>query len=218
MIILAHRGFWRERENQNSLASLQDALAQGFGIETDIRDCGGELVISHDPPIAGALPFTELLTAYRKIESPSLLALNIKADGLQDRLSAALAFHEIPAERYFLFDMATPDALGYLKKGVPCFTRQSEIEPVPAFLSHAVGIWLDCFSEDWIKRDVIRSHCEAGRRVALVSPELHGREWGPSWAEWREADRELGKKGYGQRLMLCTDHPVEARAYFDASD
>ncbi len=41
MQILAHRGFWREKKEQNSLASLAKAFEMGFGIETDLRDGGG---------------------------------------------------------------------------------------------------------------------------------------------------------------------------------
>lgn len=40
MQILAHRGFWREKKEQNSLASLAKAFEMGFGIETDLRDGG----------------------------------------------------------------------------------------------------------------------------------------------------------------------------------
>ncbi|EOZ3523633.1 hypothetical protein Q9Q49_06045 [Campylobacter upsaliensis] len=45
MQILAHRGFWREKKEQNSLASLAKAFEMGFGIETDLRDGGGGGVI-----------------------------------------------------------------------------------------------------------------------------------------------------------------------------
>ncbi|EHZ0305119.1 hypothetical protein K4888_001154 [Campylobacter upsaliensis] len=48
MQILAHRGFWREKKEQNSLASLAKAFEMGFGIETDLRDGGGNLLLSHD--------------------------------------------------------------------------------------------------------------------------------------------------------------------------
>ncbi|EIO3772613.1 hypothetical protein ACHEIS_000356 [Campylobacter upsaliensis] len=50
MQILAHRGFWREKNEQNTLASLAKAFEMGFGIETDLRDGGGggNLLLSHD--------------------------------------------------------------------------------------------------------------------------------------------------------------------------
>ena len=218
MLILAHRGLWREAAEQNSLAALQRALVEGFGVETDIRDCAGQLVISHDPPLAGAIPFAAFLDEYSKLGSSQMLALNIKADGLTRLLADALGYHRITREQYFVFDMPPPDARQYLQLGMPCFTRQSEIEPIPAFIDEASGIWLDCFAEDWINADVIEGHCRAGRMVGLVSPELHGRDWQAAWKEWRKAYRDLQRQGFGQRIMICTDHPREARAYFNAAD
>ena len=41
MQILAHRGFWREKEEQNTLASLAKAFEMGFGIEPALSDGGG---------------------------------------------------------------------------------------------------------------------------------------------------------------------------------
>jgi glycerophosphoryl diester phosphodiesterase len=48
--ILAHRGYWLEPGEKNSLSAFRRAFEGGFGIETDIRDLDGELVVSHDPP------------------------------------------------------------------------------------------------------------------------------------------------------------------------
>lgn len=41
MKLLAHRGFWQEKEEQNSLIALQKSFEMGLGIETDLRDRGG---------------------------------------------------------------------------------------------------------------------------------------------------------------------------------
>ena len=48
--ILAHRGCWGQSVKRNSFEALKRALEEGFGIETDFRDCNGVIVISHDPP------------------------------------------------------------------------------------------------------------------------------------------------------------------------
>ena len=48
--ILAHRGVWGSKEEQNSRSAIKHALAGGFGIETDIRDHDGQVVLSHDVP------------------------------------------------------------------------------------------------------------------------------------------------------------------------
>jgi hypothetical protein len=187
-------------------------------VETDIRDLDGQLVISHDPPRAGAMPLADFLDAYIQTQAVGILALNIKADGLQQALSDALTSRQIGPDRYFVFDMAVPDALGYLRQDMPCFTRKSEVEPEPAFIDQASGIWLDCFREDWVNGPEILGHCGAGRPVVLVSPELHGRDRRGAWEIWRESYRELKRRGLGERMMICTDHPHEAKAYFDAAD
>ena len=50
MKILSHRGFWREVAEKNKLVAFDYSFSLGFGTETDVRDFGGELVISHDIP------------------------------------------------------------------------------------------------------------------------------------------------------------------------
>ena len=81
--ILAHRGYWRDPKNRNALSALRAALEAGFGIETDIRDALGELVISHDPPRSkDAVKFECFLDLVLATKSAGRIALNIKADGL----------------------------------------------------------------------------------------------------------------------------------------
>lgn len=113
--ILAHRGFWTEPAEKNSREALERAFREGFGIETDIRDRNGALVVSHDPPVGdGLMTFDELLELYRR-HAPQAggragtLALNIKADGLQGPLLDALARHSV--DDWFVFDMAVPDGV-----------------------------------------------------------------------------------------------------------
>ena len=68
-------------KNRNALSALRAAL--GFGIETDIRDALGELVISHDPPRSkDAVKFECFLDLVLATKSAGRIALNIKADGL----------------------------------------------------------------------------------------------------------------------------------------
>ena len=82
--ILAHRGLWEEKSQQNSLTALTNALKNGFGIETDIRYFFNEgLIISHDPccfELESYILFEDLLKIYKEIDSKSFLAINIKSD------------------------------------------------------------------------------------------------------------------------------------------
>lgn len=200
--ILAHRGLWSRREERNTRAALHGALVAGFGLETDVRDFGSRIVLSHDPPGGDALPLQALLDDYVRWGADGVLALNIKSDGLAAAVRLLLAEYEI--DRYFVFDMSVPDLLAYARAGVPYYTRLSEYEPQPALYERAAGVWLDAFERPWYDRVVIERHFAAGKQVCVVSPELHGREHLPTWAL---LDR-LPPAAAGQ-LLVCTDHPRE---------
>lgn len=214
--ILAHRGFWTEPVDKNSPAALERAFRDGYGIETDIRDHDGALVVSHDPPTGnGLMSIDALLELYGRYAPrvggrAGTLALNIKADGLQAPLLDALSRHGV--EDWFVFDMAVPDGVLYLRRGAVAYTRQSEYERVPSFYERAAGVWLDAFEGEWFDNDVIRDHWRTGKRVALVSPELHGRPHGLAWDTWKAIATEAPPG----LLALCTDFPDKAREFFDA--
>jgi glycerophosphoryl diester phosphodiesterase len=209
MIALAHRANLRgpDRERENSLPALSAALQAGFGIETDVRDALGQLVIAHDVPPATAVQFQDLVTAYTAAKIRLPLALNLKADGLRSRLKSAL--HEAGAVNYFCFDMSVPETLACSRDGLRFFTRESEYEQTPILYGEAAGIWLDMFQSDWATPDHIRKHLFRGKSVAIVSPELHGRPHLVFWEMLRTAG--LGR---ATELMLCTDHPIAARDFF----
>ncbi|GAB1584224.1 hypothetical protein [Phyllobacterium phragmitis] len=197
------------RDEHNTEASFRRSFALGFGTETDIRDHDGEIVISHDPARAGAMPFRRFLEIYRESTTEPLpLALNIKADGLQEQIAGALNEHGI--QNYFLFDMSVPDAIQSLRAHLICFTRISDIEPVPSFYEQAAGIWLDGFHSDWFDADDILPHLGAGKSVCIVSPELHGRNPTPSWERLAGSSEILASN----KVFLCTDLPERARTEF----
>lgn len=208
MIFLSHRGLWKTRNEQNTLRAFDWAWESGFGIETDIRDALGTLVISHDPPIGRYTLVQDFFAFYQARECQVPLALNIKADGLQKPLKELLQKYHI--ENYFVFDMSVPDALEYLDAGFKVFTRQSEYEILPSFYEEASGVWIDCFLTDWVDEDPLAYHLGKGKPVCLVSPELHNRDHLPFWRGLKE--RAVVKDA---RLMLCTDYPEEAKDFFN---
>ena len=193
----------------NSVAAFERAWSGGHGIETDLRDLDGEIVVSHDPPKRGAHTMEQFFAAYAARGMGTPLALNIKADGLQSAIEKSVARHHV--RNFFLFDMSVPDSLHYLRAGLPVFVRLSEYEPETALLGRAPGVWLDAFESEWWTLDTVRSLQSRGKAVAIVSPELHKR---PHEALWRAL------KGLDQTsqdaLMLCTDFPdAAAKAFSD---
>lgn len=206
MEIISHRGYWKQPEEKNSEIAFDRSFSLGYGTETDIRDYREELVIAHDVANENNLSVDRFFEIYKNHAS-GILALNIKADGLQRKLKASLGHHGL--ENYFVFDMSIPDTLGYLKEGLTFFSRQSEYEEAPAFYDQCAGIWLDAFLSTWYKPSLIRAHIQNGKRVAIVSPELHRRDHNDLW-QMIKAD-EIHRL---PEVILCTDLPEKANHYF----
>ena len=207
MKIAAHRGFWLHANQKNSLAAFRRALGLGFGIETDVRDSTGTLVITHDMPRGGEPTLDNFLALCARYPEARPLALNIKADGLQLPLQSALQRHKI--KDAFVFDMAIPDTLGYFGQSIPTYTRCSEYEQPPPLLELASGVWLDAFESDWYEASTITAWLEAGKEVCIVSPELHNRPYRALWQRLKDWGLHL----YAG-LTLCTDFPTEAKDTF----
>lgn len=207
MKILAHRGFWKEEREKNTEAALLRAFEHGYGIETDIRDYQGKLVISHN--IADyACPLLEtLLKAYKEKGYTTEVALNIKADGLQSMLMPLLQKYKI--NNYFLFDMSVPELVVYEREKFVFYTRQSDIE-FPLLFDKASGVWLDSFyNSQWIQPQIIETLLSSNKKVCIVSPELHGYKYSGVWEMLKQ--QEYFKSDL---ISLCSDKPDLAEEFF----
>lgn len=209
MKIICHRGYWKKGHPQNSPEAFLASFDIRCGVELDVRDCNGQLVISHAVPTATSLLLESVLQDYQHKGKGLPLAINIKADGLQNQLKKLVELFSLT--NYFLFDMSIPDAICYIHAGLPVLTRQSEYESIPSFLTQAKGIWLDSFeSDEWYSEQLIINHLKAGKALCLVSPELHQRDFQPTWTrlkQWKTCCQN-------DRFMVCTDYPMEAKEYF----
>jgi hypothetical protein len=209
MIFLSHRGLWLTKAEQNTLTAFEHSFQKRFGCELDIRDRHDQLVISHDVPTEDCLLLEEVFQAYKKLNCDRTIAINIKADGLQSRLKELIEKYSI--SNYFVFDMSVADTLGYAKHQLKYFTRHSEYEPNPPLYEKAAGVWLDCFESDWWTQEDVKTHIKNGKLVALVSPELHKRNYQTVWETWRKLEQDL----VTDMLMLCTDFPEQAQEFFN---
>ena len=195
MNILAHRGYWHTEIERNSLSALRTALKNGFGFESaDVFSPDAE----------------EVFQCLAKNKDRYCFAINIKADGLKDLLMEYIARYRIT--NYFLFDMSIPQMIEFDEMGLRCFTRQSEVEPIPCMYDRAAGVWIDGFwGTSWITEELLKGHIENGKEVCIVSPDLHGRkDYQVFWEQLKNYRIDFSK------VMLCTDHPDEAGAFFHA--
>jgi hypothetical protein len=163
MEIVAHR--------RNSIGELA-ATPSHLGIEIDIRSRGNELIVHHDPFADG-----ELLEQWLDHFRHGLLILNVKEEGLEDRLNELMSARGI--DRFFFLDQSFPFLVRTAARGERrCAVRVSEFESVATALSLASRIewaWIDCFTRFPLDATAAESLVQAGFRLCLVSPELQGR-------------------------------------------
>ena len=227
MHIIAHRGEWTNQITPyegNSIKAFKLALSNRYGIEVDIRDLDGKLVVSHNPATSACFKLTELLSYYQQNHYESYLAFNIKADGLQSLLTTLLKQFDI--ENYFTFDMSIPNTIIDSSKNMKYFLRQSEYELYPETLGQlyikSSGIWVDQF--EWEQKifvhnlKSVKKHLENGKKVCWVSPELH--PWGREnnfYISLRNEFKNYVHKDMlsSKRLLICTDYPHLAQEVFN---
>jgi len=209
--IIAHRGFWTKSSDKNSVDAFKLALENGFGIETDLRDFKGNIVISHDVPNESCISFLDFMAIVKEFP-PQTLSLNIKSDGLQELSKKDLGSYT----DYFFFDMSVPDTLGYSRSQLTFYTRYSDIELHPALLDESAGVWLDNFSSNKLDIDSLDRFLNSNKKVVLVSPELHGFEYENYWNELLKYIKL--NPGRVQCIGLCTDKPMDAREFFSYAE
>lgn len=209
MKILSHRGIWNKKEEKNTESAFINSFLQGFGIETDIRDFNGELVISHDVANRNSLKANEFFKIYSKYDQKPMLALNVKSDGIQNLLVELIKKYNI--DNYFIFDMSIPEQYVYTKENLNIFTRQSDIEKEIVLYEKSCGIWLDSFEDEWIDEKTIEYHVRNNKKVCIVSPELHNRNYRERWEVYKKID----DKFKNSEIFLCTDKAIEARSFFN---
>jgi glycerophosphoryl diester phosphodiesterase len=198
--ILAHRGHWSdeydyERLEKNSLQAITRAAQLGFGIETDIRDYCGQVVISHDPSLNNEVKFREVVG----LQISGLVALNVKADGLAPLIISDIK-RGMPEFEYFFFDMSFPESMRYRMKKLPVADRKSEFEQISRY--DRKYIWLDSFNSDWYLHEILLPHKPDDVKVVVVSPELHNR---PHLHTWKWLAKQML---IDESLHICTDYPL----------
>ena len=180
MILIAHR--------RNTIAELK-ATPPNLGIEVDIRSCGDRLIIHHDPFVDGE-SFEAWLAHFRH----SFLILNVKEEGLEQRLLSLMAAKNI--EEFFFLDQSFPFLVKTVRAGEKrCAVRLSEFESiatVEALAGLAGWVWIDCFTHFPISGEEARRLRSAGFKLCLVSPELQGRPGEQSIPEMRKLLKREG--------------------------
>jgi hypothetical protein len=164
MKLISHRRNTRQDLNSTN---------RKYGIEVDIRSCAAELIIHHDPCVAGE-SFNEWVADYQH----GTLILNVKEEGLEARLIELMKTRGI--EDYFFLDQSFPFLIKWSKAGERrCAVRVSEFESIETALTLAGKVdwvWVDCFTHFPLSHNDAKRLQDAGFKLCLVSPELQGRD------------------------------------------
>jgi len=159
MLLIHHR---RNR------ASELIGISPTDGVEIDLRSSGSKLILQHDPFTDG-----ENFDDWLDVWCGQFLVLNIKEEGLENRILESLAKKKITG--YFFLDQSFP----FLQRTVRMGNRQvaaraSDIESVETALAiDCEWVWIDCFKGDWgFLEEMIPKLAQAKKKICLVSPEL----------------------------------------------
>lgn len=204
MRVISHRGYWKLPAEKNTEPAFRLSFSQGYGTETDVRDLGGKLVISHDMPVGREMALDDFFSLPGVKHLP--LAINVKADGLAEEIGKSARRHGITD--WFAFDMSIPDMRSYVKQGLPVYCRMSDVERAPPWLDACTGIWLDSFGPEWYGAKELDALLKTGKPICIVSSELHGRPRDELWQlvkQFRQCPH----------LTLCTDFPDAAHHFFN---
>lgn len=163
MQIISHR--------RNTVVELA-AVPTHHGVEIDLRSNGDRIILQHDPFVGGE-DFATWIAAYRH----RTLILNVKEEGLEAKLLHTLGDYGI--SDFFFLDQSFPFLVRTARAGEHrCAVRVSEFESVETALSLSGlldWVWVDCFSRFPLSRADGQRLRDAGFKLCLVSPELHGR-------------------------------------------
>lgn len=209
MIIIHHRA--------QDLAP--SAIPHRFGVEIDVREIAGELIISHDPANHIIARRRDLLENWlrkdrefldkKKAERP-VYAINIKCDGIEKEIEQMLWLFNI-RDRSFVFDMSFPTLMNFKKLDIPYAIRISDLETAPHFdfFSGISAVWVDRWDwSEYVYPHVFGPTENNNRAIPhyYVSPELHGHQdlCEKAWLHAKETNM----------AGVCTDFTNDAEKYF----
>lgn len=149
-----------------------DSTDRKFGVEVDLRSSSGRLITAHDPFSPGE-DFESWLTGF----CHSTLIINVKEDGLEDRIILTLEARGI--RDFFLLDQSFPSIVRSAQSGeTRSAVRVSEFESLETALALAGRVrwvWIDSFKRFPLSEEGTARIVDAGFMTCVVSPELQGR-------------------------------------------
>lgn len=196
------------RINYLSASNADRIFAGCDGIEFDLRDSAGALVVVHDAFTPGQ-PFDDFL---RFCDPAKFYIVNIKCEGIETAAIAALEAHGI--RRFFLLDCSIPAMIRLGKAGetrlAVRYSEYESLQTVECMKPFVSWVWIDTFTRLPIDATILETFKDLGLQTCLVSPELQQQP------ERVEVYREWMRTHGLQVDAVCTKAPYIAtwRTFF----
>jgi len=165
-----------------------------YGIEIDVRDYNGELVLSHDYPNKNDFLLKNYLN---DIPLDTMIAINVKSCGIEENLKNIIT--DLNIRNYFVFDFSFPYLLKAQEFGITTAFRLSEYEKDEQ--DFCKWVWIDCFNSIWYDSKFLKSLKDKKFKIAIVSPDIHNRQNEDEFLKIKKLDNE------NLIDVICTKYP-----------
>jgi len=158
----------------NTIEDLKN-VKNCYGIELDLRDYNGSIIVQHDPYKEGVL-FEDYIKYLNNIN----LILNIKSERIENKIINILNDNNYKGT-YFFLDSSFPMIYSLSKEGNKNIAlRFSEFEGLDTLINmkgKVDWVWVDVFTKIPLTFEISKKIKDLGYKICLVSPELQGREY-----------------------------------------
>jgi len=155
----------------NAIEQLK-CLPSWYGVEIDLRDYNGRLILQHEPFKDGD-DFEEYLRNY----THGTMILNIKSERIEPNVRELI--NEYCITKYFFLDCSFPMVHQLISEGedniAVRFSEYEKLDTIMTLKGKIKWVWIDCFTKLPIDRDNYGLLKHAGFKLCLVSPELQRR-------------------------------------------
>jgi hypothetical protein len=160
--------FIAHRVNNSDYAN---SISNEYGIEFDIRDSAGSIIVTHDPFTDG-----EILEEFLSKISKRFLIVNVKSEGIEERALELLKKYGF--EDFFLLDCSFPAIVKLSRlEEKRIALRFSEYENFANVIDNkdkVRWVWVDCFTHFPLTKKIEEVFHAHGLKICIVSPELQG--------------------------------------------
>lgn len=186
----------------NTIEELSKVEAS-YGVEIDLRNNNGELILAHDPFSVESVRFADWLKFYHH----DMIVLNIKEEGLETKILGVIK--DLNIQNFFFLDQSFSFLFKTLTSGESrTAIRFSDLESIDT-VANTINmsttkpkwLWIDSFSGEWSHLKELDKIKSLGLNVCLASPELHGRNLD---LELREIRKSASFRGIE---AVCTKYP-----------